>query len=251
VNAVVAVIQARMTSSRLPGKVLKPLAGAPLLARMIERVRRIRGVDRICVAIPEGPAHAPIADLVGRLGDVALVRGPEDDVLHRTKLAADACGAGTVVRLTSDCPMIDPDVSAAVLAISKETGAPYARTAFATGFPLGFDTEVIAAAALSEADREATDPYEREHVTPFLWRRPDRYPIAFLDRRPARRAWRLVVDTAEDYQLASRIYDALYPANPAFGFAEIEALFAARPELLDINRASTQNPYLGLPPGLP
>ena len=248
---VVAVIQARMTSTRLPGKVLMPLAGAPLLTRMIERVRRIRGLDRICVAIPEGAAHDPIAELVRGLGDVTLVRGPEDDVLRRTAMAATACRADIVVRLTSDCPMIAPDVFAVVIAMRQATGTPYARTAFASGYPLGFDTEVVRADALAEADREAVDPYEREHVTPFLWRRPERYPCVFLDRRPTRRDWRLVVDTAQDLELARNVFDALYSTRPAFGFADIEALFAARPELLDINRATAQNPYRGLPQDAP
>lgn len=235
----VAVIQARMTSTRLPGKVLKPLAGAPLLTRFLERVRRIAGLDAICVALPEGDAQAPLADLVAGMGDISVVRGPEDDVLRRFAIAAEATDAAAIVRITSDCPLFDPAVSGAVIAAFHAAGAPYARTAPGTGFPHGFDTEVFTAGALAAADREADDPYEREHVTPFLLRRPDRFPALHLDRKPDLRSWRLTVDTEADYALASAVYDALYDTDPAFGLAAMAALFAARPNLLDINRNQT------------
>ncbi|MHA1114244.1 MAG: cytidylyltransferase domain-containing protein [Alphaproteobacteria bacterium] len=235
----VAIIQARMTSTRLPGKVMKPLAGAPLLVRFLERVRRIAGIDAICVAAPVGNAHDPIAELVAPMPDIDLVRGPEDDVLRRFALAARSMDAATVVRITSDCPLFDPKVSAAVIAAFHAADVPYARTAPKSGYPHGFDTEVIAASALADADREATDPFEREHVTPFLRRRPERFPALHIDHRPDLRHWRLTVDTEADYALACAVYDALHDSNPAFGLAEMTALFAARPDLLDLNRTST------------
>lgn len=243
----VAIIQARMTSTRLPGKVLKPLAGAPVLNRVVERVRRIEGVEVVCVATPGGSAHDPIAELVGSLDGVALARGPEEDVLRRFVIAAELTGAGTVVRITGDCPLVDSRASAAVISAYRAGGVPYARTSFDSGYPLGFDTEVVTVEALRTADREAVDPYEREHVTPFIWRRPERFPAVHVDYRPSRRSWRLVVDTAEDYELASRIYDTLYAADPAFGLAELESLFAVQPELLKINAAVPDTPYIGVP----
>ena len=245
---VVAVVQTRMTSTRLPGKVLKPLAGAPLVARVVERVARIQGVDAVVVALADGAPHDPVVAALDGL-PAKIVRGAEQDVLARTAKAARASGAMTVMRITSDCPLLDPDVSAGVLAAylaAKGAGIRYARTAFDSGFPLGFDTEVFAAAALFEAEAQASDPYEREHVTPHIWRRPDAYPSVLVDARPDRRHWRLVVDTEDDYALVAAIYDALYPAKQDFGLADLCRLFEARPELLMLNAHIAQRGYVGL-----
>lgn len=234
----VAIIQARMTSTRLPGKVMKPLAGVPLLGRVLERVARIDGIDGICVACPDGDAHEPVAEYASKYPGVTVTRGPEDDVLSRFEAAIEATGAETVVRITSDCPFIDPEVSAAVIAAFHTGSWVYARTSFDSGFPHGFDTEVIRASALIEAAGEATDAYEREHVTPFIWRRPDRYPAVHLDARPDRRCWRLVVDTQADYATARTVYDRLMAAHPKFSYQDIIALFAAEPYLLAVNDAN-------------
>ncbi|MCX7353293.1 MAG: glycosyltransferase family protein [Alphaproteobacteria bacterium] len=243
---IVAVIQARMTSTRLPGKILLPLAGRPILARVIERARAIEGVDRVVVAMPEGDAHTPIATLCATL-NVPVVRGSEYDVLSRTLLAAESVGATIIMRLTSDCPFLDPAVSAAVLAGFRRTGVAYASNAMESGYPLGFDTQVTHMNALREADAKASDAYEREHVMPFLWRRPDRYPALYLDHRPNLRAWRLVVDTPEDYAMACAVYDALAPSEPLFDLAALRRLFRERPQLLTMNQAVPQTPYEGLP----
>lgn len=245
---VAAVVQARMTSSRLPGKVMMPLAGAPLIRRTVERVARIAGVDRVVVALAEGAVHDPVAGALVGL-DAMIVRGSEFDVLSRTAAAVRASGAATVMRITSDCPLVDPAVSASVLQAyfaGSAAGICYARTAFDEGFPLGFDTEVFAATLLHAAETEARDPYEREHVTPFIWRHPDRYPSVILTAQPDRRSWRLVVDTQEDYRLVSAVYDALYAKNPNFGFPDLCALFEAQPNLLQINKHVEQRPYVGL-----
>lgn len=235
-----------MTSTRLPGKVLLPLAGKPILTRVVERARAIAGIDGVVVAIPEGAAHEPVASLCGTLG-TPVVRGPEQDVLKRTLMAAEAHRADTIVRLTSDCPFLDPRASAAVVAAFHASGAAYASNAMESGYPLGFDTQVTDLKALREADAESTDPYEREHVTSFLWRRPERYPALYLDHRPNLRHWRLVVDTSNDYEMAQHIYDALAPGNPLFGLDALRGLFAARPELLAMNAQVKQTPYEGLP----
>jgi spore coat polysaccharide biosynthesis protein SpsF len=245
---VAAIVQARMTSSRLPGKVLLPLAGAPLVRRMVERVMRIPAVDHVVVALAEGAAHDPVVPALSGL-DVTIVRGPEDDVLARTAIAARACGAQTVMRITSDCPLIDPAVSAGVLhayAAGSDAGICYVRTAFDDGFPLGFDTEVFPASALYAAEAEASDSYEREHATPFIWRRPERFPAMILSARPSRRHWRLVVDVDDDYRLVSAVYDALYPKKADFGYPELQVLFETRPELLKINAGVEQRPYVGI-----
>jgi spore coat polysaccharide biosynthesis protein SpsF len=234
VHPVVAIVQARMTSSRLPGKVMKPLAGAPLIRRMIERVLRIEGLDRVVVALAEGAAHDPVIGALDGM-DVAIVRGSEDDVLSRYAVAARAAGAATVMRVTSDCPLLDPEVSASVLdsyLAGRGRGLRYGRTSSERGYPLGFDTEVFDVEALFEAETNAIDPFDREHATPYIWKRPNEYPAIIIDPDTDRRHWRLTVDTAQDYQLATAIYDALYPHRPNFGYSDIVALFDARPDLL-------------------
>ena len=241
----VAIVQARMTSTRLPGKVLLPLAGAPMIQRMLERVQRIAGLDAVCLALPDGAEHDPIVDAAPK--DCTVFRGDEHDVLARTFGAARQLNADIVMRMTSDCPLIDPEVSGALLAAFRHSDVAYARTAFASGYPHGFDTEVASIDALSAAHEEATDTDEREHVTPFIWRRPDRFPALELDHRPDRRNWRLTVDTPEDYDLVNEIYDRLYADNPTFGFEALENLFAAEPNLLDINRNIVQPKLAGMP----
>lgn len=232
-HPVVAIVQARMTSTRLPGKVLKPLAGAPLIRRMIERVLRIEGLDRVVVALAEGETHDPVIAALDGL-DVSIVRGSEDDVLSRYAVGARLSGAATVMRVTSDCPLLDPQVSAAVLqayADGRAGGIRYARTSAESGYPHGLDTEVFEAAALYEAEAKAAARFDREHVTPYIRTRPEAFPPVVIDPRPDRRNWRLTVDTAQDYRLASDIYDALYRSNPHFGYADIVALFESRPDL--------------------
>ncbi len=241
----VAIIQARMTSRRLPGKVLKPLCGAPLLERMLERLKHIRGLDAICLAVPEGSEHDPI--VAAAPSCVGIFRGDENNVLERTYQAARYMDAKIIMRITSDCPMFDPDISGDVLSVFCNSDVAYARTAFTSGYPHGFDTEVLSYDALSEARHEAQIPDEREHVTPFIWRRPNRFPMVELDYRPDRRHWRLTVDTREDYELVSKIYDYLYPQNPLFGLSSIEELFNANPKLLEINHNVGQPSLPGTP----
>ena len=140
VHPVIAVVQVRMTSSRLPGKVLKPLAGAPLIRRMIERVLRIDGIDGVAVALAEGAANDPVIDALSGM-NVTIVRGSESDVLARSAAAARAAGAQTVMRITSDCPLLDPAVSAAILAAYKaghSAGLRYARTSAESRFSARF-----------------------------------------------------------------------------------------------------------------
>ena len=240
VRPVVAIVQARMTSTRLPGKVMKPLAGAPLIRRMIERVLRIEGLDRVVVALAEGEKHDRIVGALDGM-NVGIVRGSEDDVLSRYAVAARASDAKTVMRVTSDCPLLDPDVSAMVLdsyLAGRERGIRYARTSPDRGYPLGFDTEVFDVEALFEAEAAATEPFDREHATPYIRYRPKDYPAVIIDPDTDRRNWRLTVDTPEDYRLAATIYDALYPQNPNFGYDDLIALFKDRPDLLGIDATS-------------
>ena len=228
----VAIVQARMTSTRLPGKVAMPLAGVPLLLHVVDRAARIPGVDAVCVAVPDGPEHKAIPDILAARPEVVVAYGPEHDVLRRYAIAAERTGAETVIRITSDCPMIDPVVSGALLSLYRTTGHRLARTAPERGYPWGYDTEVFAVELLRTADREATEAYDREHVTPYLWARPERFPAVFIDRSPDRRSWHVTVDTPADYAYVSALFDRLYGEDPFFGIAALERLYAEEPHYL-------------------
>ncbi|MGD9850225.1 MAG: NTP transferase domain-containing protein [Nitrospirales bacterium] len=240
----IAIIQARMTSTRLPGKVLLPLAGIPLIDQVLRRLTCCRLLDGICVAIPEGQTQSLLKAHLNSRVDIKVETGPEENVLERTLKAAEVTKATIIVRVTSDCPFIEPAVVDAVIAARQSGGFDYARTAMTSGFPLGFDCEVFTIDSLRMAKKEARDHYELEHVTPFIWRRPDRFSTLILDHKPDRRHWRLVVDTQEDYQLASNVYNLLYRKNPDFRYADLIKLFRTKPELLDLNQCVEQVPYV-------
>lgn len=231
-----AVIQARLGSARLTDRELLPLAGAPVLSHLIERARRIPGVDVVCVAAPAGDAHQRIADLVRKHEGVLLVRGPEDDVLRRFLLALDATDADLVLRIRADRPLLDPAIAGAVLALLRSARTCLAATAPESGYPLGYDVEAIEARALRSADAEARGSDERERVTPFLWRRPERFPAVTLDRAPSLRHWRLALDTPDDYGRIAALFEALHPRDPAFGFEAVREHLERHPELLGSER---------------
>jgi spore coat polysaccharide biosynthesis protein SpsF len=241
----VAIIQARMTSTRLPGKVLLPLGRRTVLDCVIDRVSAVAGIDKICIAIPEGREHDAIVKHFAGLPAIAIARGPEHDVLARFIIAARQTDAIRIVRVTSDCPMIDPAVISAVLAMHQAGHTGYAATSHDSGFPIGCDCEIVTREVLETADREATDPYEREHVMPFIWRRPERFPALYLDRKPDLRHLRLTVDAPADYELAKALYARL-GSDPLFGIDAVERVFAKEPALRTMNGGIKQTPYVYL-----
>ncbi|MDB5438500.1 MAG: acylneuraminate cytidylyltransferase [Caulobacteraceae bacterium] len=221
---ILALLQARLTSTRLPGKVMMPILGEPMLARQIERVRRARSIGRLAVATSDQASDDPLEALCERLG-VACYRGPLDDVLGRFVGAVSALGpADHVVRLTGDCPLVDPSVIDAVIARHLEAEADYTNNTTRLTFPKGQDVEVVRAPLLALAAAETSDLYDREHVTPFFYRRPDRFRLADLERDPPLGDLRWTVDTPEDFAFVTRVYQALYPANPAFSSEDVVAL---------------------------
>lgn len=233
---VAAVIQARMTSTRLPGKVLLMAAGRAMLAHQIDRVRRARSVDAICIATTTNPADDPVADLAVREG-VAVFRGSEQDVLGRFVKAAEHVGGDTAVRLTGDCPLTDPELIDAVVAVfqSAEPPVDYATNSLPRTWPVGLDLEVASMAALRLADAEADDSYDREHVMPFLYRQPDRFRIARYRAPEDLSGYRWTLDERSDYDLLVRILEALLPVKPAFGWRDVIAVLDAHPDWRAIN----------------
>ena len=229
---ILSILQARMSSTRLPGKVLRPLAGAPMIVRQLERIGRAARIDRLVAAISAERSDDVLSDVLEHNG-VAVHRGSLADVLGRFVGALDAQGgADHVVRLTADCPFTDPEVIDAVIARHLESGADYtSNTPARRTFPKGLDCEVMTSRALRDAAGEAGDAGEREHVTPFIYGHPERFRLAALDQERDEGEVRWTVDTPEDYGFASAVYDGLYPQSPAFTSEEVRAFVRARPEL--------------------
>jgi spore coat polysaccharide biosynthesis protein SpsF len=238
----VCTIEARMTSSRLPGKVLLEAAGKPLLEHMIERLRRVRALDEIVIATTEESASDPIAELADRLG-VGCFRGSEEDVLARVLGAAQAYDAELIVETTGDCPLIDPGVVENVIARFREGGVDYCSNTLERTYPRGMDVQAFPAAVLEEVATLTDDPADREHVSLYIYEHPERYRLrSVVSDRPETGELRLTVDTPEDYALIKAVFEALYPADPAFSLAEILAFLDQRPDLTALNREIKQKP---------
>lgn len=230
----VAIVQARMGSSRLPGKSLMPIEGKPMLAHLLERLKGARALDSIWVATSTEPRDEAIVEMCRGEG-VETFAGSEEDVLGRYYQAAQAASAGAVVRITGDCPLIDPQVVDTAVTFFKDTGADYVRT---SGFPRGLDTEVFSFRSLARAWREALRDYEREHVTPYFYQHPGLFRVQELAAPEAlhRPELRLCVDTEEDLTLVREIYARLYvPHGRIFTTREVIAVLDAEPHLKGIN----------------
>ncbi len=240
----VAIIQARTGSTRLPGKVLLPLLGEPLLVHVVRRVARAASVDATVVATTTMPNDDAIVDLGAREGWL-VERGSETDLLDRYLGAARAHAADRVIRITSDCPLIDPDVIDDVVTALEAAGADYAsNTLEPRTFPRGLDVEAMTMVALEAADQADRDPASREHATPYLYRHPERFRLAGVRLPEDLSAHRWTVDTPEDYDLVRRIYDAL--GRDDFGWLEALAVVRANPAWSDLNRHIEQK---RVPPG--
>ena len=232
----VAIIQARMTSTRLPGKVMADLCGAPLLERMLERVRRAERPAGIVVATTTNATDEPVAALCERLG-VGVFRGDEADVLGRFAGAAEVAGAEAIVRLTADCPVHDPDLIDAAIAGFEAGGWDYYGNAVERTYPDGLDVEVFSRRALNEAAAAASHPFLREHVTPWISGKRPQYGCGDFRRGAMRFAadfshLRWTVDTADDLARVRRLW-TVAPAR----FTWLEALAAAtkEPQLLGLS----------------
>ena len=235
------IVQARMTSTRLPGKVLLPLAGEPMLTRLVERLRRVQRADGIVIATTTNATDDPIAALCSQLG-VPCHRGSEHDVLSRYADAARLHGADVVVRITSDCPLIDPSLIDQVIAVHEEGYSDYVSNMLPPTWPYGMAVEVFSAAALAQAHAEATQAAEREHVTPFIYWHPERYRLRNVASPVDLSQHRWTVDTPEDYALVGRLFDHLMPTHPHFTQADVLALLDQHPDWIAINQHIQQKP---------
>jgi spore coat polysaccharide biosynthesis protein SpsF len=236
----VIIVQARMTSTRLPGKVLMEVLGKPLLEFQMERLARVRKADGIVIATTTNGEDLPILGLASRLG-VQTFRGSEMDVLSRYHGAAVESGADRVVRITSDCPLIDPLVVDEVIAhLDANPELDYASNVMERTYPRGLDCEAFTFGSLDAAFREAVAPPEREHVTPFIHGRPGRFRLGGIKSREDNSRHRWTVDTPEDFALIRKMLEHLYPRNPGFLLRDCLELIARHPDWPSINAGVEQ-----------
>jgi spore coat polysaccharide biosynthesis protein SpsF len=236
-HTVVSIVQARMNSSRLPGKVLIPIAGHPMLNWVVERARMSQLTDDVWVATTTDPSDDAIAAYCHKQG-YPLYRGSEQDVLDRFYQAAKLAKADVVVRLTADCPMIDPglidDVITALIKEQADFAATRLPPPFHRTYPIGLDVEAVHFTGLEKAWQEAATQYQREHVMPFFYEQEGQFKVVVLNAAEGKGSYRWTVDTAEDLQLVEQLA-AAFDERRDFSWQEVLAYFDTHPELHGIN----------------
>jgi spore coat polysaccharide biosynthesis protein SpsF len=230
-------VQARMGSERLPGKVLKEVLHKPLLAYQIERLQRAREASAIVILTTTAPKDDPIVQLCAT-EQIDCFRGPENDVLSRYYLAAKKRKPEAIVRVTADCPLIDPEIVDLVIATYREALPQwdYVSNSLIRSFPRGLDVEIFSFAALEEVHRLANKESEREHVTPYIYHHPERYRLKNVAAHCDLSSHRWTVDTVEDFELINLLLAELYPTNPNFVMRDVLELCKKHPEWSLINR---------------
>lgn len=229
-------VQARMGSSRLPGKPLLRVLGRPLLSYMLERLQSLDASASLVLLTTTLPTEQPLLDIAASLG-VATFRGSEENVLERFTLASRYFRATTVVRICGDCPLLDPLLIRQALALYH--AAPrrydYLSNTLERSYPRGMDIEVFSADALEKAYRNAHASYQQEHVTPYLYENPSLFSLGQMSYSQDLSSWRLTLDTYADFQVIAPLLAALYPGNPLFTFEELVAVAQQHPEWLALN----------------
>jgi spore coat polysaccharide biosynthesis protein SpsF len=242
---VVAIIQARMGSSRLPGKVLKEIGSLPMLFRVVLRARRAQTLGQVVIATTTDEGDDAIVDFCTSKG-FPCFRGDPYDVLDRYYQAACLFNAQVVVRLTGDCPLIDPFEIDRTVRTFDEVGVDFAANRLPLPWkrttPIGMDTEVVSFDALKRAWQEAEEKYAREHVMPYLYEEDGRFKVALVDHEPDLGHLRLTVDTAEDLALVRRIYDH-FGNTDDFSLKDILSLLEKHPEWMAINEGVEHKSY--------
>jgi len=237
---IVVVVQARTGSTRLPGKVMMPLANRPLLHRMLERVLAAKTPSAVVVATTPARADDVIEEVATEAG-VACFRGHPTDLLERHYSAAIDMRAHVVVKIPSDCPLVDPDVIDRVIGyyIDHVDCADFVSNLYPGTYPDGNDVEVIPFGVLETAWIEATAEHEREHTTPFIWERRDRFRVhhvAWESGLDYSSSHRWTIDYPEDYQFLAAVYSALWnEARPVFSLRDVLSLLEARPDIAALN----------------
>jgi spore coat polysaccharide biosynthesis protein SpsF (cytidylyltransferase family) len=237
---VVAILQARVSSSRLPAKVLLPILDKPMLLRQIERIQKSLLLDEIVIATSDSDSDNPIERLCVN-ENIAFYRGSLDDVLNRFINAADKYKADVIVRLTGDCPLIDPELIDKIVSEFLSSKLDYLSNCDPATFPDGLDVEVFSYNALKESNINATLPSQREHVTPFIRNNKEYFCTGNYESIKNYSNFRWTVDEPEDFKLIEKIYKYLYPLNSSFTTSDILSLFDSHPELYHINDMFKRN----------
>lgn len=227
-----------MSSTRLPGKVLKDLGGESVLTRVVNRVRRARLVGEVVIATTNNSADDVIVQECERI-NVKVFRGEEDDVLDRYYRCALWAGAGAVVRITSDCPLIDPDVSDKTVRSFLGRRPDYASNTLERKYPRGLDTEVMTMEALASAWRDAHEAYQRAHVTPYIYENPERFRLLPVCGFRDYSHYRWTLDTPEDMALIRALYKRMNDRDD-FSWLDLVKVLEREPQLADINRSVMQ-----------
>jgi spore coat polysaccharide biosynthesis protein SpsF len=242
----VAIIQARMSSTRLPGKVLKVAEGRTILDRMVERVKNASLVDEVVVATTTDLSDEPIVELCQKLM-IPVFRGSLQDVLDRFYQAAVIYQADIIVRLTGDCPLIDPnlidDVVRALIDQKVDFACNRLPPPMTRTYPIGLDVEACTFPALERAWKEATEKHEREHVLPYLYSVPGRFKVVQLNYSEDLGKLRWTLDTPEDLQLLEQVY-ARFNGRNDFSWLDVLDLFRREPQLAEINGQVHHKSYL-------
>lgn len=243
---IVAIMQARMGSTRLPGKVMKKILGKPVILWDLDRISLSKLIDEIVVAIPYGKENDVIVDTIKEYNDkIVTTRGSEDDVLDRYYQAAVKTDADVVVRITSDCPLIDPVVIDSVIEQFLDNDCDYCSNSLIRTYPRGLDTEVFSFKALEEAWKEAKKDYEREHVTPYIIENPDKFKLLNVANDINLSHLRWTLDTKEDFEFINAVYKRIFPKKQLFSMGDVFELLDKEPELIDLNRYIEQKQVHG------
>jgi spore coat polysaccharide biosynthesis protein SpsF len=236
-----AILQARVSSTRLPGKALKLILDQPMIIRQIERIQRAKLIDKLIIATSKDPSDDPLVAACKKL-NLSYFRGNLDDVLDRFYQVAKLLSAEHIIRITGDCPLIDPHVIDEVIQFYLNGRFDYVSNALEPTYPDGLDVEVFSFKAIEQAWKGAVLPSQREHVTLFINQQPDKFRISNFGRSGKNLAdLRWTVDEPEDLEFVRRVYEALYPSNPAFTTEDILALLSKEPSLIEINTGFTRN----------
>lgn len=237
-------IQARMGSTRLPGKVLMELAGKPVLEHIVARLRQSKSIEQRVVVTSTEPRDQILLERASQWG-IGAFAGSEENVLNRYYEASKRFPSRHIVRVTADCPLLDPLLVDDIVSTHLKEGNHYTSFVF-DRHPNGIGAEIFRSKDLETAEREAKEPYEREHVTPFFYLHPERFKIGFIapDPKIRRPDLRLTLDTAEDLALIRAVYGALYQDGRIFATRDVVEFLDAHPELLELNRHILQKPLI-------
>jgi spore coat polysaccharide biosynthesis protein SpsF len=237
---ILAILQGRMSSTRLPGKVLKDLHGKPMILQQIERLKYSQKIDKLVVATSKHDSDDYLVNVLQQAG-IEVRRGPLEDVVERFGIVVDEFNPEIIVRLTADCPLTDPGIIDEVIASHQLLNSDYTSNTLDPTYPDGLDVECVSASAFSELRKTSLTQSEREHVTLGLYSRPDKYSLKSITQNRNLSSLRWTVDVQEDLDFVRLIYSHLYDENKCFGQSEIVNLLQFHPEFSRTDDEITRN----------